>query len=39
MPNYHEKGGLLYTRSHDEAYRCSLGGLIWPRGFVGAAAF
>ena len=40
MPNYHvEKGGLLYNRSLDVAYGRSLGGMIWPRGFVGAAAF
>ena len=39
MPNYHkEKGGLLCTRSQNEAYGRSLGGMIWPRGFVGAAA-
>jgi hypothetical protein len=40
MPAYHtEKGGALYNRSRDAAYAKSLGGMIWPRGFVGAAAF
>ena len=40
MPAYHaEKGGALYNRSHDSAYAQSLGGMIWPRGFVGAASF
>ena len=40
MPNYHpEKGGSLYARSRDAAFGRSLGGMIWPRGFVGAAAF
>jgi hypothetical protein len=40
MPNYHkEKGGTLYSRIQDEAYGRSLGGMIWPRGFVGAGAF
>ena len=40
MPAYHvEKGGALFNRTHDAAYSQSLGGMIWPRGFVGAAAF
>ena len=40
MPAYHtEKGGALYTRSQDAAYGRSLGGMLWPRGYVGAAAF
>ena len=40
MPAYHtEKGGALYNRSNDAAFSKSLGGMIWPRGYVGAAAF
>ena len=40
MPAYHtEKGGALYNRSRDREYARSLGGMIWPRGYVGAAAF
>ena len=41
MPAYGkvEKGAALYNRSVDQAYGRSLGGMLWPRGFVGAAAF
>jgi len=40
MPAYHtEKGGALYNRSLDAEYAKSLGGMIWPRGYVGAGAF
>eukprot|EP00037_Helgoeca_nana_P014814 m.138437 g.138437 ORF g.138437 m.138437 type:complete len:567 (+) comp22726_c0_seq1:53-1753(+) len=40
MPAYHtELGGALYARSQDAAYGKSLGGMVWPRGYVGAGAF
>ena len=41
MPVYGkvENGSALYNRSHDAAYARSLGGMLWPRGYVGAAAF
>jgi hypothetical protein len=40
MPAYHtERHCVLYHRSHDAAYGRSLGGMVWPRGFVGAAIF
>lgn len=40
MPAYNtEKGDALYSRDQDAAYGQSLGGMIWPRGFVGAGAF
>lgn len=39
MHQYHpEKGSALYNRSRDAVYGKSYGGMIWPRGFVGAAA-
>jgi hypothetical protein len=41
MPAYGkiENGSALYNRSRDGAYGLSLGGMLWPRGYVGAAAF
>eukprot|EP00040_Diaphanoeca_grandis_P022439 m.120539 g.120539 ORF g.120539 m.120539 type:complete len:571 (-) comp28809_c0_seq2:2399-4111(-) len=40
MPQYKlEVGAALYNRSFDVEYGKSLGGMIWPRGFVGAASF
>jgi hypothetical protein len=33
------QGGELYNRSRDAIYAQSYGGMIWPRGFVGAAAY
>ena len=41
MPAYHaELGGSLFNRSAalDTAFGQSLGGMMWPRGFVGAGA-
>ena len=39
MPPYHtELGAALYARARDAEYGRSLGGMIWPRGYVGAAA-
>ena len=40
MHEYHpEKGAELFNRTRDAEYARSYGGMIWPRGFVGAAAF
>jgi len=33
------KGAPLFAPSQDEAFGKSIGGMIWPRGCVGAAAF
>ena len=39
MHQYHpEVGAVLFDRAHDAAFAASYGGMIWPRGFVGAAA-
>lgn len=32
-------GAALFNPEHDNAFAKSIGGMIWPRGFVGAAAF
>eukprot|EP00043_Microstomoeca_roanoka_P019202 m.213437 g.213437 ORF g.213437 m.213437 type:complete len:643 (+) comp16955_c0_seq1:187-2115(+) len=32
-------GAVLYDPAHDAEFSQSIGGMIWPRGFVGAAAF
>ena len=32
-------GAALFDPAHDKVFAQSLGGMIWPRGFVGAAAF
>lgn len=32
-------GSALFSPDHDDAFAKSIGGMIWPRGYVGAAAF
>ena len=32
-------GAALFTRTQDRAFAASIGGMVWPRSFVGAAAF
>ena len=38
-PGAAEPGAALFPPARDAAFGKSLGGMIWPRGFVGAAAF